>query len=81
MGGLSHARWRRSGMPFAAEEMAFCVDGDMVELFLEVNADVKETVVAKVNAALGRQFSVKEMTDYVQDIRIKNWGVCWRVSY
>ena len=53
----------------------------MVELFLEVNADVKETVVAKVNATLGRQFSVKEMTDYVQDIRIKHWGDRWRVSY
>ena len=27
---MSHARWRHSGTPFAAEEMAFCVDGDML---------------------------------------------------
>ena len=49
----------------------------MVELFLEVNADVKESVVAKVNAAMNRQFTVKGMTDYVQDIRIKHSSLCY----
>ena len=56
--------------------MEYCIDGDMVELFLEVSTDVKEAVVAKVNAAMNRQFTVKGMTDYVQDIRIKHWCVC-----
>lgn len=76
MGGLNHALWRRSGTPFTTKEIEYCIDGDMVELFLEVNADVKEAVVAKVNATMNRQFTVKGMTDYVQDIRIKHSSLC-----
>lgn len=71
VGGLNHAEWRHEGIPFCSREVEYCVDGDLVEMFLEVNEEGKQMIVDEVNKALKRHNTVKWMTDYIQSIKSK----------
>ena len=72
VGGLSHAQWRHSGVPFATQEVEFCIDGDFVELFLEIGEAGKERVVEEINQSLGTQYTAKGISNYIQDVRMKH---------
>lgn len=54
------------------------MDGDLIEMFLEMNEDMKMKVVKEVNAELLTKYTVKGMSNYLQDIRIKHCCVYWK---
>ena len=56
--------------------MEYCVDGDLVEMFLEVDEEGKQKIVDEVNTALKRDYTVKWMTDYIQSIKSKHSCLC-----
>lgn len=75
MGGLDHATWRQQGIP-SCKEMEYFIDGDLVEMFLEVNEEGKQRIVEEVNAMLKRFDTVKWMTDYIQRIKSLHSSLC-----
>ena len=50
----------------------FCIDGDLVEMFLEMNEEVKGKIVNEINAEQGAHFTIQNITNYLQDIRTKH---------
>lgn len=76
MGGLDHATWRHQGIPFCTKEMEYFIDGDLVEMFLEVNEEGKQRIVEEVNAMLKRYDTVKWMTDHIQSIKSQHSSLC-----
>ena len=72
VGGLNHANWRQTGTPFTVKDIEYCIDGDLVEMFLEIGEETKNTIVKEVNAMLKKRFTVKGLTNYIQDIRTKH---------
>lgn len=75
VGGLDHAEWRQQGHPESAKNTEFCVDGDLVEMFLDMSNDVKEKIVEDVNKRMNTSYTVKGMSNYLQDIRTKHYYV------
>ena len=41
-------------------------------MFLEIGEETKNTIVKEVNAVLKKRFTVKGLTNYIQDIRTKH---------
>ena len=50
----------------------YCIDGDLVEMFLEINEEAKERVVTMLNELSGKTFTSRRITNYIQDIRTKH---------
>lgn len=76
MGGLDHRGWRQEGKPFITRELEYCVDGDLIELFLELSEEGQKAVVSVVNEELKRSDSVKWMINYIQSIKTKHSTLC-----
>ena len=76
MGGLDHKQWRCTNTPFGLKNLAYCIDGDLVEMFLELDdesqAKIADSVSTELHSALTPQFLI----DYLQDIRSKHSLVC-----
>ena len=77
MGGLNHTVWRQTGAPFTVKDIEYCIDGNLVEMFLEIGEDTKSMIVQEVNEVMKKQYTVKGMTNYIQDIRTKHYSVCY----
>ena len=73
---MDHKGWRQEGTPFCTRELEFCVDGDLIELFLEVSEEGQKTIVSLVNEELKRSDSVKWMINYIQSIKTKHSTLC-----
>lgn len=56
--------------------MEYFIDGDLVEMFLEVNEEGKQRIVEEVNAMLKRYDTVKWMTDHIQSIKSQHSSLC-----
>ena len=54
------------------KDVHFCIDGDLVEMFLEMNEEVKGKIVNEINAEQETQFTIQSITNYLQDIRTKH---------
>ena len=48
------------------------IDGDLVEMFLELEMESQQKIVTMVNTELKTVYSVTEILDYLQDIRSKH---------
>lgn len=72
IGGLNHQSWRQSGIPSTSNSITYCIDGDLVEMFLEMKDDIKEKIVDLVNTELKTSYSIKTISNYLQDIRTKH---------
>lgn len=64
------------GTPFTVKDVEYCIDGNMIEMFLEIGEETKNTIVQEVNEILNKQYTVKGMTNYIQDIRTKHSSLC-----
>ena len=73
---MDHRGWRQEGKPFITRELEYCVDGDLIELFLELSEEGQKAVVSVVNKALKRSDSVKWMINYIQSIKTKHSTLC-----
>ena len=73
---MDHRGWRQEGKPFITRELEYCVDGDLIELFLELREEGQKAVVSVVNEALKRSDSVKWMINYIQSIKTKHSTLC-----
>ncbi len=73
---MDHRGWRQEGKPFITRELEYCVDGDLIELFLELSEEGQKAVVSVVNEALKRSDSVKWMINYIQSIKTKHSTLC-----
>lgn len=73
---MDHRGWRQEGKPFITRELEYCVDGDLIELFLELSEEGQKAVVSVVNEALKRSDSVKWMINYIQSIETKHSTLC-----
>ena len=58
-------------------DIEYCIDGNLVEMFLEIGEETKNMIVQEVNKVLKKQYTVKGMTNYIQDIRTKHFNVCY----
>lgn len=54
------------------------IDGDLVEMFLELEMESQQKIVTMVNTELKTVYSVTEILDYLQDIRSKHSYVCYK---
>lgn len=73
---MDHRGWRQEGKPFITRELEYCVDGDLIELFLELSEEGQKAVVSVVNEELKRSDSVKWMINYIQSIKTKHSTLC-----
>lgn len=73
---MDHRGWRQEGKPFITRELEYCVDGDLIELFLELSEEGQKAVVSVVNEALKRSDSGKWMINYIQSIKTKHSTLC-----
>ena len=73
---MDHRGWRQEDKPFITRELEYCVDGDLIELFLELSEEGQKAVVSVVNEALKRSDSVKWMINYIQSIKTKHSTLC-----
>ena len=73
---MDHKGWRQEGKPFITRELEYCVDGDLIELFLELSEEGQKAVVNVVNEELKRSDSVKWMINYIQSIKTKHSTLC-----
>ena len=73
---MDHRGGRQEGKPFITRELEYCVDGDLIELFLELSEEGQKAVVSVVNEALKRSDSVKWMSNYIQSIKTKLSTLC-----
>lgn len=73
---MDHRGWRQEGKPFITRELEYCVDGDLIELFLELSEEGQKAVVSVVNEALKRSDSVKWMINYIQSVKTKHSTLC-----
>ena len=73
---MDHRGWRQEGKPFITRELEYCVDGDLIELFLELSEEGQKAVVSVMNEALKRSDSVKWMINYIQSIKTKHSTLC-----
>ena len=73
---MDHKGWRQESKPFITRELEYCVDGDLIELFLELSEEGQKAVVNVVNEELKRSDSVKWMINYIQSIKTKHSTLC-----
>ena len=73
---MDHRGWRQESKPFITRELEYCVDGDLIELFLELSEEGQKAVVSVVNEELKRSDSVKWMINYIQSIKTKHSTLC-----
>ena len=77
---MDHRGWRQEGKPFITRELEYCVDGDLIELFLELSEEGQKAMTLDTTIgfaeALKRSDSVKWMINYIQSIKTKHSTLC-----
>ena len=68
--------WRCSSTPFGVRNLSYSIDGDLVEMFLELDDDSQAKIAASVSAALAEPCSPAFLVEYLQDLRSKHCPLC-----
>lgn len=76
MGGLDHKQWRCTNTPFGLKNLAYCIDGDLVEMFLELDDESQAKIADSVSTELHSSLAPQFLIDYLQDIRSKHSLLC-----